>query len=333
MTGRMFCYSWYSVNEPNVIKFGERWVKDGLDPKQDCLKRIRESLGVKKHSIDRGEVIMTDFWDVSELSKKVNRNFKRSRMDDFIRGEIPLLKFSRMETTGEEHKIEVELGETAADKVSIAVSEYLSRVGQPLPVVGLSPWQVDVAEDVIQAVSDGKRTILAELCARFGKTLWSGALIRELEIPVTIIVSYVLTSFTSFKKELRSFEQFRDLVLIDSSDDEYKKRINDAVSNGQQVVIFVSMCKGAKRQGKLDFLFDIQAQRMVIVDEADFGMKNVNQSKPLSAARRHDDIVILMTGTNADEAGQFWPAAHYVGCTYPELLIEKRDYADSVQSV
>ena len=327
MTDKMCCYLWYDVKEPNIVKFGERWVKHGLDIEEDCRKRIRSSLGVKKGSYDRGEIVVAGIWDVTEIAKNAKRYYKASRMDDYLRNEILILKNTRMAKQGEEHCIKDLLpGESASDKVVIAVSEYLSKQGQPLPYVGLSPWQLSVAEDTLVAIQSGKHTILAELCARFGKTLWSGAIARELEFPVTIIASYVLTSFSSFMKELRSFEQFKDMVLVDMKADDCQDTINEALANGKQVVAFISMCNGSKRSTHLDFLFNLPGRRLVIVDEADYGMKQVNQSKPLVEARKHDDVVILMTGTNADEAGQYWPDAHYVGVTYPELIIAKRDF-------
>ena len=40
----------------------------------------------------------------------------------------------------------------------------------------------------------------------------------------------------------------------------------------KQVVAFLSMCTGGKRQSKIDYLFGKDLDRLVIVDEADFGV-------------------------------------------------------------
>ena len=208
-------------------------------------------------------------------------------------------------------------------EIKLRVDRFLARQEQPLPRAGLSRNQYSAAENVLSALAEGKRTIVAELCARFGKTIWSGALIRETGRPLTVIASYVLTSFSSFEKDLSGYEQFRDLVLIDSSDEGYEDAVDAALANQKQVVVLLSMCTGANRQRKIDFLFGRDAARLVIVDEADFGVHQRKQSEPLIQARDDDDVVILMTGTNGDRAASVWPVDHYLSVTYPELLIEK----------
>jgi len=84
------------------------------------------------------------------------------------------------------------------------------------------------------------------------------------------------------------------------------------------------MCNGSKRQAKIDYLFGLEPKRMLIIDEADFGVHQKNQSAPLIDARRDDDTVILMTGTNGDKAASIWEVDHYLSVTYPELLMEKK---------
>jgi hypothetical protein len=41
-------------------------------------------------------------------------------------------------------------------------------------------------------------------------------------------------------------------------------------------------------------------------------------------ARQPDDVIVLMTGTNADKAASYWPVDATLSVVYPELLIEKR---------
>lgn len=312
---RMFCYLWEETTNPNECKFGERWVKAGQDPETEVLKRIKQSLGVRKDLLKDGTVRLVDYWDVTELAQKVSRYYKGSRMDDYIRPEIG----HRKGTTGEIHEI-------SASDVQLKVESYLHKVGQPLPVAGLSQNQFDAAVNVLEAVEQGKRTIVAELCARFGKTIWSGSLIRETNANLTIVCSYVLTSFASFKKDLSGFQQFADLVLVDTADDGYEKQIQTALADKKQVVAFLSMCNGGNRQKKIDFLFGVKLDRwprLVLVDEADFGVHKANQSRPLIEARSADDVVVLMTGTNGDKAASIWEVDHYLSVTYPELLMEK----------
>jgi hypothetical protein len=238
---------------------------------------------------------------------------QHGRVDDFIRPQIG----HRKGTTGEVHEL-------TAEEIVIKVNNYLRRVGQPLPAAGLSQNQYDAAYNVLDNIYHGKRTIVAELCARFGKTIWSGSLIRETNADLTVIASYVLTSFSSFLKDLTSFEQFRNLVIVDTSESDYQEKINNGLSEGKQVVALLSMCSGNNRQKKIDYLFKTSVNRLVLIDEADFGVHKSNQSQPLINARTDDDVVVLMTGTNGDKAAGIWPVDHYLSVTYPELLMEKR---------
>jgi hypothetical protein len=222
----------------------------------------------------------------------------------------------RKGTTGEVHTL-------SAVEMAFKVNEFLKKQNQPLIEAGLSQNQYSAAENVIGAIAQGKRTIVAELCARFGKTIWSGALVRETNAPLTIVASYVLTSFASFKKDLSTFEQFRDFVLVDAADQDWEDHVQHAIDSGSQTVVFLSMCAGGRRQDKIDFLFSQSVNKLVIIDEADFGVHQVKQSTPLIEARGEQDVVVLMTGTNGDKAASIWPVDHYLSVTYPELLMEK----------
>lgn len=309
---RMYCYLWFEKDKPNECKFGERWVFDGQDPEKEVWKRIKNSVGVRKDLIRDGTIQLAKIWDVTEYAKKINRYYIHGKVDDKIR---PVIGF-RKGSTGEVHEL-------PPAEVETKVNRFLAKLGQPLPVAGLSQNQYNAAENIISSIAEGKRTIVAELCARFGKTIWSGALVRETNAQLTIVASYVLTSFASFEKDLSSFEQFKDLVLIDTANDDYQEIIDAAIEQGKQVVAFLSMCSGSNRQKRIDYLFSLDVVRLIIVDEADFGVHQTKQSQPLIKARSDNDVVILMTGTNGDKAASIWPVDHYLSVTYPELLIEK----------
>ena len=310
---RMICYLWFEKDKPDEAKFGERWVFAGQDPEAEVWKRIKNSVGVRKDLIRDGTIQLECIWDVTEYAKNVDRYYIHGKVDDQIRPSIGFRKGS----TGEVHEL-------SATEIKTKVNKVLSKLGQALPVAGLSQNQADAAMNVLSAVAHGARTIVAELCARFGKTIWSGVMVRETNASLTIVASYVLTSFASFEKDLTSFEQFKDLVLIDTANEDYQEVIDAALAQGKQVVALLSMCSGTRRQIKIDYLFSRDCVRLVLVDEADFGVHRSNQSQPLIDARGENDVVILMTGTNGDKAASTWDVDHYLSVTYPELLIEKR---------
>jgi hypothetical protein len=311
---RMFCYLWYETTNPDECKFGERWVFAGQDPVAEVTKRVKKSLDVRKDLLKDGIVRIAAIWDVTDVAKSSDRYYKQSRVDDYIRSHIGY----RKNTTGEIHTL-------SPERMEIAVNQWLSSQGQPLPTVGLAPWQHEDAAELVTAIDNGSRVILAEQCARYGKTIWSGAVSVITEIPLTIVAAYVTTSFSSFKKDLTRFQQFKDLVIVDSMDDDYQAQVSAGLKSGRQVVVFLSMCQGSNRQKRIDYLFGLRKRRLVFIDEADYGAHRENQSKPFIDAKKRDDVVVLMTGTNGDRAGGEWDIDYYMGTTYADLLVYRAE--------
>lgn len=306
-------YVWEDLDAPEAEqKFGDHYSEaiNLNDALIETRKYIRGSLGRQKHKFDEGRVVIHQMWDATKYAKHKGRFGKHQKIDDVIR---PVIGYH---VRADVHRID-------ADTLIERVNRELVKHGQPLPEAGLSQNQFDAAENVMAHIEKGNRTIVAELCARFGKTIWSGALIRETESQLTIVASYVLTSFASFKKELTSFEQFKTLELIEAGENDWEEKVSKSLNSGKQTVVFLSMCAGGRRQDKIDFLFAQTPNKLVLIDEADFGVHQAKQSQPLISARSEDDVVILMTGTNGDKAASVWPVDHYLSVTYPELLIEK----------
>lgn len=307
-------YVWEDLDAPeSEQKFGDHYSDtDSLELAfKDTQKYVRGSLGRQKHKFDEGRVVLHKMWDATEYAKLKGRFGKHQKIDDVIRPVIG-------------HHVSADVHRIDSDTLIERVNKELIKHNQALPIAGLSQNQYNAAENVLSAIGEGKRTIVAELCARFGKTIWSGTLIRETDKQLTIVASYVLTSFASFKKDLSSFEQFRDFVLVDAGEEDWEDHVQNAINGGLQTVVFLSMCAGGRRQEKIDFLFGQPVDKLVIIDEADFGVHKAGQSKPLIEARSEDDVIVLMTGTNGDKAASIWPVDHYLSVTYPELLIEKR---------
>jgi hypothetical protein len=312
---RMMTYAWNDLdNKLDETKYGDHFVSDNCTEQEaidHTIAYIRTQFPRRARHFDSGRVEYT-VWDVSEIAKAEQKFYKGSHIDDVIREHI-----GRPGTQGKEfHALPF-------NDVVYRVNKYINKTQQPRPNAGLAQWQYDAAENVIAAVAEGHRTIMAELCARFGKTIWAGAMAVETDAKVTIVASYVLTSFSSFAKDLTGFEQFRNLEIIDSTDANYQADIKTAMKEGRQVVVFLSMCGSSKRQDRIDFLFKLKTPRLVFIDEADFGAHTSNQADPFIEAKKKDDIVILMTGTNGERACGNWKIDHYLGTTYAELLMEK----------
>jgi hypothetical protein len=309
---RMFVYAWYEKNNKNQTKFGQRFVFAGQDPYQECLKRIRESIGVRKDLFDDGTIVLSMIWDVTELATKNGMMDKKSKFDDFLRTKIGNRK------QNEVHNLTAEV---LVDKVN----EILRQENQPRPDVKLSTAQFDDAVTVLKGIKEGKRRILAELAARYGKTIWSSALAIESEIPVIIVSSYVLTSFTSFKNDIRKFQQFQEIELVDSQVKGYEEKVTKFVEKGKQVMVFVSLCNGRGRNERVKFLGSLEVQKMVFVDEADYGAHRKGQFDTLQTMVKDNDVLILMTGTNSDRASSEWDIDLMLSTTYFELLVNKKE--------
>lgn len=310
-TDRLFCYLW--SEDDAECKFGQRWVKAGLDPQADCESRVRGSLGVRKDIFEDIRTRGVEIFDCSTIALENDMFHNKAKVDDFIRKDIGF----RKNKTGEVHTI-------PQSTMSMKVNEYLIRSNQPLINAGLSTAQFEAAVDAVAAINNGSKTILAELCARFGKTIWSSAVAVETGAELVVVASYVKTVFTSFATDIVRFEQFRDYVHVDTGEAGYEDKINKAFAEGRKVFAYLSMCNGTKRQERLDFLFNVDQTRMLIVDEADFGVHKKNQAEPLRAAIKPDDVTIIMTGTNADRAATDWKIDHMLSTNYFELLAHKK---------
>ena len=251
-------YDWEDLDAPEAEqKFGDHFSEANTleEAFEETRKYIRSTLGRQKHKFEEGRIKIHQLWDATEYAKHKKRFGKHQKIDDVIRPVIG-------------HHVRADVHRIDADTLITRVNKELARHGQPLPDAGLSTSQYNAAENVLEAISAGKRTILAELCARFGKTIWSGAMIRETNASLTIVASYVLTSFSSFIKDLTSFEQFKSIVHVDTKDDDYQHQVAEALGNGYQVVAYVSMCKGSKREGRLEYLYNATTDAILtIIDE------------------------------------------------------------------
>ncbi len=312
-TGRMIVYCWEDSNTPGECKFGERWVTLGLDIEKSVLFRIRQSLGVRKDIFDQGDITLIAWWDVSKYAKRVNKCYPRARMDDHLRSFIGYRKNS----TGEVHLL-------SGLDMKFKVNQLLTKLNQKLIDVKLSTKQYQVAEEVIE-MFETNQIILAELCARFGKTIWSAAIGVELDVDLIIVSSYVGSVFASFANDLTSYNQFSQYKHIDANDLNFEDQIQNAFDNKQKVIVYLSLCNSKKRDYKIEHLLSLTDSTLLIIDEADFGAHQPKQALPLIEGVGNKIKTIIMTGTNSDRAVTYWKLDKMISVTYPELLIQKKE--------
>lgn len=315
-TDRFFVYLWsYDGWVGDMSKFGDTWVPSGKCAFTKCLSRVRESAQVLKHEFDAGRMKIHAIWDVSDYARKHGKFKMHGKVDTTIGDEVGF-------------RIKDDMYQLSPEDMVVKVNGVLKKAGQPLKKCGLTAWQYRAVCESKGAFEDGATTILADMCARAGKTLYIAAMAIETKAPITVVASYVLTSFVSFIGDISSFEQFKNVVLIDSKDVDYKEKVLAARKAGKQVVIFLSLCKGGlkknKRSERIKFLFNLDEQVLLVIDEADYGAWKPGQCDPLVKHRRENDRVILMTGTNADRAVGGWDVDEVIQVTYLEMLMEKK---------
>jgi len=313
--GRMFLYLFIDEDDPESSKFGQRWVHAGLDPIEDCQKRIWSQLQTLKIKAVEGKITCIGIWDVEDYAIKEGIHAIGKHVDDNVRSIIGFHKY------GEWHYL-------PGWEFKIKVNEFFAKQGQPLPVAALSTYQYNEADDIItQFRKFDAKVIASELCARFGKTIWAGVVAVELDVELVIIASYVKTVFTSFANDFTSFEQFKDYVNVNCDDEDYKEKIKAAFKDGKRVVAYFSLVSGSNRQKRIDFLTNLTQKKMLIVDEADYGAKRKNQVEMLIAKLSKIDYTLLMTGTDIDKATSLWidHIDYMNSVTYIELLNQKRE--------
>ena len=299
-------------------KFGDHFVNRDCTFEEavaDTIKYMRTQYPRRTRYFDSDEV-QKRVWDVSEFAKSQRKFHGASKIDDVIRVSI-----GSPGTQGKEyHKLDF-----AA--LNMRVDLFLAKQGQPLIEAGLSTKQYEVAVETLKHFSADNRIVLAELCARFGKTIWSGAVAAESNASLVIVASYVKTVFASFAADLVQFEQFAHYVHVDTASADYEQQIAEALANGKRVFAYLSLCNGGQRQNRIDTLFGFSCSKLLVVDEADFGAHTNNQASVLVEKVDADSSVrvIIMTGTNADRAVTHWHVDAIVSVTYPELLVQKKE--------
>jgi hypothetical protein len=321
---------------------GEHFVSNCTlaEAKTHTLKtRVRSAFAKKPVYFDRniqpGGLIDCEIYDVSEIAKKHKRFKEHGKIDDVIGNAVG----RRGTDIGQEYH------DMTFEQANTRIKEIIKNSDQPMDKLMLSEWQFEDLIETINAIQHGHAqrtsiefkvkfdrknkafTVLAELCPRYGKTIWAATVAEQLGYKVTVVASYVLTSFYSFIKEFDWYEQFRHFVLVDSKDQDYKTQVTSAVKSGKQVILFVSMCNGEKRGERINFVFkSISSPILLIVDEADYGAHRAKQTIPFINAVRKQDTVILMTGTGGEKACGLWTIDYTVSRTYVELLMIREEY-------
>ena len=198
--------------------------------------------------------------------------------------------------------------------------EYINSNGaQDRIDLGLTIWQSETIKDILVALSNGKKRILAELAARFGKTNTFLSLLDIYGSKVMVIGSYVTTVAASFRKECRVFSQFENYTFLDMRSPDFQEEFKAELETDNKIVVFASLHSSDNVNKNMDIVREFD-DKFVVIDEADFGA-HTNKVVPKVKNITGESPLILATGTNADRAGGPYNPDAQVGVTYFDMLM------------
>ncbi len=205
--------------------------------------------------------------------------------------------------------------------VQEVISEAVETINGQVKRIDFIPttWQRRAIEFIANSFDDGRKTILLELAARFGKTGTLTQLFSYSDADVMVVANYVKTVNKSFGDTVVRF--FSDSVsYLDASDADFEVKLQAELDRGQKVLITCSLFNSAKLDKRIDAITKVP-NRFIVVDEADYGAHT-----PANLAKveklRQDVPLILMTGTNADRAAGTHDIDAHLAITYFDMLME-----------
>lgn len=131
-------------------------------------------------------------------------------------------------------------------------------------------------------------SVIANLCPRFGKTIWALSLFNEIHKTygnrVMLLPAYWLSVHSSFVTELTEYNDFLDIVQIDVNADDARERAIDALDAGQRILVPMSL-HGDLEEWKVKHSWIASIPNTDVfsfADEGDFGTHAENQVAKLA---------------------------------------------------
>lgn len=170
-----------------------------------------------------------------------------------------------------------------------------------------------------QRRSLGKLSVY-ELCARFGKTIWSLALFELSGHQTMIFGAYYLSSFGSIRNEVNKFNQFSHIRTVDTRNENWQEDHATYISQGYKVVVLCSLQATDEGWSKVENFYDENDVGLVTLDEVDFGVHTDRSSSRVSHIIRNSEAV-AMSGTNADRMNNnYFNVCRFESYTMEQML-------------
>ena len=180
-------------------------------------------------------------------------------------------------------------------------------------------WQRDVIRYVANELEQGSRTFMLELAARFGKTGTTLCMFKYSSADVMVVTNYVKTVNRSFAETVLSF--FSDCMdYYDANSADLREKIDNSIANGRKVVVSCSLFRGRNLSNSIETIASYDS-RIVVADEADFGLHRKGQVERVNALRNGVPL-FLMTGTNSERAKSTHTIDSFKAVTYFDMLMQ-----------
>ena len=184
-------------------------------------------------------------------------------------------------------KIPGSTAEEAYNYLDKLVAEFEGKkVRNKVKLRNLQQKALDEALDIISR-GENDATVIANLCPRFGKTIWALMLFNTISQQygnrVMLLPAYWLSVHSSFIEELEQFDDFLDIALVDPNLEGAEITAAHALDNNQRIVIPVSLHGDfSEWSEKHEWIAEIANDDIfMFADEGDFGTHADNQVKKL----------------------------------------------------
>jgi len=177
--------------------------------------------------------------------------------------------------------------------------DQLSGVQNRKPL-SLTIWQLEVVDKLITALDSGIKKLIAELCARFGKTNTFTSMFTLIPQQVMVVCAYYTSSFSSFVKEAYEYTQFENIDIHDLRDPEFENNFNASIFAGKKVIVLASLHDGKNLNKNVEIISKF-TDKITVTDEADYGAHTKNIAPKVNHIGK-GSMIILTTGTNSDRA-------------------------------
>lgn len=238
-------------------------------------------------SIRDVEVRMNEQGGAAEYEKKINvgawNNLQVIQRDYDVHKILTREGLHHTDGKGTEwFKIPGKTTQEAYDYIDALVAQFEGKkVRNKVKLRKLQQKALNEAMDII-ARGGNIVTVIANLCPRFGKTIWAlmlfNAISEKYGNRVMLLPAYWLSVHSSFVDELEQFDDFLDIALVQD-----ELSATHALDNNQRIIIPISLHGDFDEWAtKHQWIANINNDDIfVFADEGDFGTHADNQVKKM----------------------------------------------------